>query len=296
MIALPLVDRFGSVHVGSCTDEATLSAVGDTLPDTSTVVACTNLLLLNATVSEPTTEVSEPNAVVSKPNAKVPRSDIVSLATNQIIGQHNIASTDLLTSIVEAESTSSLVHAGGVQSDAVNFAVNDDVGEYTSVFTNSIHDEHDEPTFDRTSTCPSPDYTTAYSVDDDQILAAFGDIIDHGPYIIPEDSSESSDDDHAVHDQNINIDNPNLAISNRFRNVDEAELQNVMKGGRRRSSQSENWARKAFDEFRKFKEYSIESSIEDLSEAADVVPLVDMLQLFMLQVAKRNGELYPPGT
>jgi len=69
-----------------------------------------------------------------------------------------------------------------------------------------------------------------------------------------------------------------------------------MRGGRQWSSHFENWARKAFDDFRRFKGYSIELRIEDLSEAEDIIPLIDMLQLFMLQVAKRNGDLYPPGT
>jgi len=63
------------------------------------------------------------------------------------------------------------------------------------VLTNSIHVNHDEASPYHSSLlahCSSPDYIVAYFVDDDEILAAFGDIVDTGPYIIPKDSNDDT--------------------------------------------------------------------------------------------------------
>lgn len=60
------------------------------------------------------------------------------------------------------------------------------------------------------------------------------------------------------------------------------------------SNYSEMWARKAFDAWRTQSGHSTDLSIEDLSEQSDVKPFVDLLCVFMLQLTKQNGQLYPP--
>jgi hypothetical protein len=70
----------------------------------------------------------------------------------------------------------------------------------------------------------------------------------------------------------------------------------VRKGGERKSAKVEAWAEKAFNEWRVFRGHSIAQSIADLSEEAHAGPLVDLLVQYFLELKRRNGELYNPGT
>ena len=67
-------------------------------------------------------------------------------------------------------------------------------------------------------------------------------------------------------------------------------------GGERRSRHSEKWAENTFDEWRRFRGYSTEKTIGELSEAEDIRDFVQLLKNFMLQVTKQDGSLYPPGS
>ena len=82
--------------------------------------------------------------------------------------------------------------------------------------------------------------------------------------------------------------------SNRFQDLDAAEVKNTSMGGERRSLHSETWARNAFDEWRRFRGYSTEKTIGELSEAEDIRGFVEQLHNFVLQVTKHDGTLYPP--
>ena len=82
----------------------------------------------------------------------------------------------------------------------------------------------------------------------------------------------------------------------RFRPLDDTELKNTEQGGERRSGHSENWAKNAFDEWRRFRGYSTEKTIRELSEEPDICGFVELLKNFMLQVTKQDGTLYPPKT
>jgi hypothetical protein len=58
----------------------------------------------------------------------------------------------------------------------------------------------------------------------------------------------------------------------------------------------EAWANKAFDEWRAFRGYCTAKSIADLSEKADVTPLVDLLVQYFLELKTQKLTLYSPGT
>jgi hypothetical protein len=75
-----------------------------------------------------------------------------------------------------------------------------------------------------------------------------------------------------------------------------AELENVRRGGVRRSESNEKWASRSFDDWMKIHGLSVEKSIGDLSEEAVLKPLTDMLIRFMLETKKQNGDLYHPNT
>jgi hypothetical protein len=74
------------------------------------------------------------------------------------------------------------------------------------------------------------------------------------------------------------------------------DLEVVWKGGERKSAKVEAWAEKAFNEWRVFRGHSTAQSIADLSEEAHAGPLVDLLVQYFLELKRRNGELYNPGT
>ena len=82
----------------------------------------------------------------------------------------------------------------------------------------------------------------------------------------------------------------------RFRALDPVEVKNTSMGGERRSAHSETWARNTFDEWRRFRGYSLEKTIGELSEEEDIRGFVEMLVDFLLQVSKQDGTLYEPGS
>jgi hypothetical protein len=82
------------------------------------------------------------------------------------------------------------------------------------------------------------------------------------------------------------------ASASRFGTVTTVEMENVRRGGERRSEASERWAARCFDDWRKFRGHSIAKSIGELSEQADLCPFMDMLTKFILEIRKRDGALY----
>ncbi len=84
-------------------------------------------------------------------------------------------------------------------------------------------------------------------------------------------------------------------LKNWFLDLDEKEVDNVNKGGRRINKHVELWAKNAFDEWKVFRGFDTTSSIVDLSKnESSIKNLVDMLSSFILQVAKKDGNMYPP--
>jgi hypothetical protein len=82
----------------------------------------------------------------------------------------------------------------------------------------------------------------------------------------------------------------------RWGQVIDADYDVIRKGGVRKSSRAEAWAMKAFDEQRAFRGYPTTLSIMDLSEQDNVVPLVDLLVQYFLELKMQNGRLYQPTT
>jgi hypothetical protein len=80
----------------------------------------------------------------------------------------------------------------------------------------------------------------------------------------------------------------------RFGTVTEAELENVRRSGIRHSESSECWAVRVFDDWRSFRSISIHKAIADLSKEKDLKPFVEMLTRFILEVKKKDGQLYHP--
>jgi hypothetical protein len=71
--------------------------------------------------------------------------------------------------------------------------------------------------------------------------------------------------------------------------IDENELQIVNKGNQRLNKHSEIWARNAFDAWHEFRGFDIKKSIANLSKDLNaIMVLVDMLVMFILQVAKKD--------
>jgi hypothetical protein len=88
-----------------------------------------------------------------------------------------------------------------------------------------------------------------------------------------------------------------IGVNNgRFGSLLDSEVAHVKDGGERKSKHAENWAAKAFDEWRVCKGLPIDRSIGDLSEDEDLHPFVEMLFKFFLQVRKMDGSLYPPNS
>jgi hypothetical protein len=66
-------------------------------------------------------------------------------------------------------------------------------------------------------------------------------------------------------------------------------------GGCRSNKYIEIWAKNAFDEWRWFCEYETNMLIADLSKKEESIKgLVDMLCLFVPQVAKKDDNMYLP--
>jgi hypothetical protein len=66
-------------------------------------------------------------------------------------------------------------------------------------------------------------------------------------------------------------------------------------GSRKSNKHVKIWAKNAFDEWRRFYGYKTNMSIADmLKKETSIKGLVDMLCLFVLQVAKKGTNMYPP--
>ncbi len=77
--------------------------------------------------------------------------------------------------------------------------------------------------------------------------------------------------------------------------IDEDELQIVDKGDRQLNKHFEIWARNALDAWHEFQGFDIKKFIANFSEDPNsIMVLVDMLAMFVLQVAKKDESLYPP--
>lgn len=89
---------------------------------------------------------------------------------------------------------------------------------------------------------------------------------------------------YGVEEDNSDFDEaPNV----RFCALDAAKLQIVDQGRKHRCKHLEIWPIIAFDAQRRFRKHDTSFSIEDLSEAVDFKPLVNMFAEFMLHVAKK---------
>jgi hypothetical protein len=83
-------------------------------------------------------------------------------------------------------------------------------------------------------------------------------------------------------------------LKSQFLDIDEKEVHNVNKGGRRINKHGELWAKNAFDEWKVFHDFDTTSLIANLSkDESSIKNLVDMLSCFILQVAKNDGNMYP---
>jgi len=86
-----------------------------------------------------------------------------------------------------------------------------------------------------------------------------------------------------------------LPLKNHFLDLDEREVENVNKGGRRISKHVELWARNVFDDYNFFCGFDTTRSITNLSKDESFIKdLVNMLSSFVSQVAKKDGNLYFP--
>jgi hypothetical protein len=126
------------------------------------------------------------------------------------------------------------------------------------------------------------------AIDDEFYLPSIDDVNEE--LFLNEASVEAS----ASRDNNVDL--TSVTVSGCFENATVEEMEAVRKGGVRRSEASEKWAARAFDDWREFRGFSIEKSIGDLFEEADLKPFVDMLVRFVLEVKKKDGQLYHPTT
>ena len=74
------------------------------------------------------------------------------------------------------------------------------------------------------------------------------------------------------------------------------EVATIAAGGDRKSKHAKTWAICAFNEWQVCFNHSTDLSIEELSEQSDLRGFVQMLHDFALQVTKKDGSLYPPGS
>jgi hypothetical protein len=93
---------------------------------------------------------------------------------------------------------------------------------------------------------------------------------------------------------NLNVDGDNNEeINHRFKDLDAQELENVKAGGCCCNIHFEIWATNPFDAWWKYKKLDTSLLIIEL-HASEPKLLVNYLLDFLLQVTKKNGELYPP--
>ncbi len=72
------------------------------------------------------------------------------------------------------------------------------------------------------------------------------------------------------------------------------ELENVEKGGCKASRYGENCVENVFDKWRKFCGFGTKRSIANVSKDVNSIKeLVDMIVMFILKVATKDGSLYP---
>jgi hypothetical protein len=73
------------------------------------------------------------------------------------------------------------------------------------------------------------------------------------------------------------------------------ESKNLNKGGHKMNMHAKAWVKNAFNQWWKLWGYETKKLIANLSEDENfVMTLVDMLSNFVLQVAKKDGNMYPP--
>ena len=131
---------------------------------------------------------------------------------------------------------------------------------------------HESTTSNTAAKNSNHDYSYAYEVGDNGILAALLSTDCASNYEdLRSDFDQEQESGDMVNDMSL------VAFASQFCEIDEKELENILKGDQHCNIQVENWARRPFDDFVLFKGLSIKHNIEDLSEEEDVVPLIDML-------------------
>lgn len=70
-------------------------------------------------------------------------------------------------------------------------------------------------------------------------------------------------------------------------------MANVKSGVRRNSKHFVDWVKNTFNAWRKVRKHDTFASIDDMSEK-DPKELVELVWIFMLEMSKSNGDLYPP--
>jgi hypothetical protein len=94
--------------------------------------------------------------------------------------------------------------------------------------------------------------------------------------------------------ERTNHDSPirDFPLKNCFLDLVEREVENVNKGGQIISKHVELWARNAFDDYNFFHGFDTTRSIAYLSkDESSIKDLVDMFSSFVLQVAKKDGNI-----
>jgi hypothetical protein len=94
-----------------------------------------------------------------------------------------------------------------------------------------------------------------------------------------------------------NLDSPvkDPILKSHFLDIDEKGFENVNKGGRKVNKHVELWRKNTFDDWKVFYGFDTSKSIVDLLEnESSMKDLVDMLSFLILQVAKKDSNLYPP--
>jgi len=90
---------------------------------------------------------------------------------------------------------------------------------------------------------------------------------------------------------------PNLAAEVvRWGTASMVDYEIVRKGGARKNIHVDNWAQNSFNKWRAFRGYPTTESIADLSKKSDVLPLVDLLVQYFLELKTQKLGLYAPGT
>jgi hypothetical protein len=97
--------------------------------------------------------------------------------------------------------------------------------------------------------------------------------------------------------EKTNHDSPikDFPLKSHFLDLDEREVEHVNKRGQRIKKNVELWARNAFDDYKVFHGFDTMKSITYLSkDEFSIKYLVDMISSFVLQVVKKDGNMYIP--